>query len=110
MFDMQDIVRHLPGVGVSSDGRFGNNGYSMRGVDKDRVAISVDGIPQGETFDNLIYKGYGYFNGSINNIETDHLKTVLIAKGADSLFMGSGAWRQRAVCQQRSQRSDSIGQ
>ncbi|EKS7779197.1 TonB-dependent hemoglobin/transferrin/lactoferrin family receptor [Edwardsiella piscicida] len=91
IFDMQDIVRHLPGVGVSSDGRFGNNGYSMRGVDKDRVAIAVDGIPQGETFDNLIYKGYGYFNGSINNIETDHLKTVLIAKGADSLFMGSGA-------------------
>ncbi|GAB4592318.1 ligand-gated channel protein [Edwardsiella tarda] len=91
IFDMQDIVRHLPDVGVSSDGRFGNNGYSMRGVDKDRVAISVDGIPQGETFDNLIYKGYGYFNGSINNVETEQLKSVLITKGADSLFLGSGA-------------------
>ncbi|SPW31019.1 Heme-repressible hemoglobin-binding protein [Edwardsiella tarda] len=91
IFDMQDIVRHLPDVGVSSDGRFGNNGYSMRGVDKDRVAISVDGIPQGETFDNLIYKGYGYFNGSINNVETEQLKSILITKGADSLFLGSGA-------------------
>ncbi|WCF13812.1 TonB-dependent receptor plug domain-containing protein [Edwardsiella piscicida] len=92
MFDMQDIVRHLPGVGVSSDGRFGNNGYSMRGVDKDRVAIAVDGIPQGETFDNLIYKGYGYFNGSINNIETDHLKTVLIAKGPTRYLWAAAPW------------------
>lgn len=91
IFDVQDIVRHLPDVGVASDGRFGSNGYSMRGVDKDRIAISVDNIPQAETFDNLIYKGYGYFNGSINDIETEHLKSVTLSKGADSIFMGSGA-------------------
>lgn len=36
---MSDIVRYLPGVGISSDGRYGNNGYAIRGVDKDRVAL-----------------------------------------------------------------------
>lgn len=91
IFSMEDIVRHLPGVGVSSEGRFGNNGYAIRGVDKDRVAIQVDDIPQAETFDNTIYKGYGYFNGSMNDIETEHLKSVIISKGADSIFSGSGA-------------------
>lgn len=89
--DMRDIVRHEPGVSVSGSGRYGNNGFAIRGVEKDRVAISVDGIPQGESFGNVIYKGYGYFNGTINDIETEHIKSVTISKGADSIFLGSGA-------------------
>ena len=89
--DINDLVKGELGVSVVQKGRAGTSGFNIRGVDEDRVSILVDGIHQGETFDNEIYKGYGYFNGSINEIELDAVKSVAIKKGSDSLFTGSGS-------------------
>ena len=45
--DMTDLVRYMPSVGVSISGsRGGMRGFAMRGVEANRVAISVDGILQ----------------------------------------------------------------
>ncbi|CED58006.1 transferrin binding protein A (plasmid) [Aliivibrio wodanis] len=89
--DINDLVKGELGVSVVQKGRAGTSGFNIRGVSEDRVAILVDGIQQGETFENEIYKGYGYFNGSINEIELDSVKSVAIKKGSDSLFTGSGS-------------------
>ncbi|NRA83481.1 MAG: TonB-dependent receptor, partial [Gammaproteobacteria bacterium] len=89
--DINDLVKGELGVSVVKKGRSGSSGFSIRGVSEDRVAILVDGIAQGENFENEIYKGYGYFNGSINSIELDSVKSVAIKKGSDSLFTGSGS-------------------
>lgn len=87
----QDLFRHEVGIGVTESGRSGSNGFAIRGVDKDRVAIIVDGLPQAETFMPSIYKGYGYFNGSINNTEYENISAVQVNKGANSVNDGSGA-------------------
>ncbi|WP_116367818.1 TonB-dependent hemoglobin/transferrin/lactoferrin family receptor [Parahaliea mediterranea] len=87
-----DLVRYIPGVSVSrGDDRWGGSGFNIRGLDEDRVAINVDGVPQGET---LKYEGgqaYGYFKGNRNGVDIEALKSVEIVKGADALFSGSGA-------------------
>ncbi|MBS7829287.1 TonB-dependent hemoglobin/transferrin/lactoferrin family receptor [Wohlfahrtiimonas chitiniclastica] len=89
--DERDLFRNELSVGVTESGRAGSNGYAIRGVDKDRVAVIVDGLPQAETFMPSIYKGYGYFNGSMNNTEFENISSVTVNKGANSVSDGSGA-------------------
>ncbi|PWD83544.1 TonB-dependent hemoglobin/transferrin/lactoferrin family receptor [Ignatzschineria cameli] len=89
--DERDLLRHELSVGVNESGRAGSNGFAIRGVDKDRVAVIVDGLPQAETFMPSIYKGYGYFNGSINSAEYENISSVTVNKGANSVSDGSGA-------------------
>ena len=93
--DQHDLVRYEPGVSVVEGGRAGSNGFVIRGVDKDRVAITVDGLAQGESrasegFSEL-FGGYGNFNTNRNAGEIENVKEVLIQKGADSITAGSGA-------------------
>lgn len=89
--DINDLVSYEPGVSVVQKPNSGTSGFNIHGVEQDRVAVLVDGIPQGETFENDIYVGYGYFDGSINEIELDSVKYVRINKGSESLFTGSGS-------------------
>ena len=91
ILDINDLVKNESGINVVQKANSGSSGFNIRGVDQDRVAILVDGIHQGETFENDIYVGYGYFDGSINEIELDSIKSVAINKGTDSLFSGSGS-------------------
>lgn len=93
--DQHDLVRYEPGVSVVEGGRAGSNGFAIRGVDKDRVAITVDGLAQGESrssegFSEL-FGGYGNFNANRNAAEIENIKEVTIQKGADSITAGSGA-------------------
>ncbi|AZY47863.1 TonB-dependent hemoglobin/transferrin/lactoferrin family receptor [Bordetella avium] len=90
VFDARDLVRHMPGISVSEGGRAGSNGYAMRGVDRDRIAVTVDGMPQAEYFLPEVYLGYGYLNGNRNSVELEHMKRVTLHKGADSYSSGSG--------------------
>ena len=39
--DTRDMVRYDTGVSVVESGRFGTSGYAIRGVDENRVAISI---------------------------------------------------------------------
>ncbi|MDC0598218.1 TonB-dependent hemoglobin/transferrin/lactoferrin family receptor [Gammaproteobacteria bacterium] len=90
--NFEEMVRLVPGVSVSrGDDRWGSSGFNIRGLDEDRVAINVDGVPQGET---LKYEGgqaYGYFKGSRNGVDIEALKIIEIVKGADAILSGSGS-------------------
>lgn len=93
--DEYDLVRYDTGVSVVEGGRSGSNGFAIRGVDKDRVAINVDGLTQAESrsseaFSEL-FGAYGNYNANRNSSEIENVSEVVITKGADSLKSGSGA-------------------
>ncbi|MGP1485029.1 MAG: TonB-dependent hemoglobin/transferrin/lactoferrin family receptor [Campylobacter sp.] len=93
--DTRDMVKYETGVSVVESGRFGASGYSIRGVDENRVAIQIDGLRQAETISSQgfkeLFEGYGNFNNTRNGIEIENVKQVNITKGADSIKAGSGA-------------------
>lgn len=88
--DLDDLVRYIPGVSVSDIGRFGANGFNIRGLDGDRVAMTVDGLAMGETLDPASYQAYDFFRSTRGGLDIDALKSVEIIKGADSIAAGSG--------------------
>ncbi|MDO5054105.1 MAG: TonB-dependent hemoglobin/transferrin/lactoferrin family receptor [Pasteurella oralis] len=93
--DSRDLVRYETGISVVEAGRFGSSGYAIRGVDENRVAITVDGLHQAETLSSQgfkeLFEGYGNFNNTRNSVEIETLKVAKIAKGADSVKVGSGS-------------------
>ena len=93
--DESDLVRYDPGISVVEGGRSGSNGFTIRGVDKDRVAINVDGLAQAESRSSEAFQelfgAYGNFNANRNTSEPENFSEVTINKGADSLKSGSGA-------------------
>ncbi|WGE85819.1 TonB-dependent hemoglobin/transferrin/lactoferrin family receptor [Actinobacillus equuli] len=93
--DSRDLVRYETGVTVVETGRMGSSGYAVRGVDENRVAITVDGLHQAETLSSQgfkeLFEGYGNFNNTRNSVEIETLKQATIRKGADSVRVGSGA-------------------
>lgn len=93
--DSRDLVKYQTGITVVEAGRFGSSGYAIRGVDENRVAIMVDGLPQAETLASQgfkeLFEGYGNFNNTRNSVEFENIKTATIKKGADSVTAGSGA-------------------
>ena len=93
--DESDLVRYDPGVSVVEGGRSGSNGFTIRGVDKDRVAINVDGLAQAESRSSEAFQelfgAYGNFNANRNTSEPENFSEVTLTKGADSLKSGSGA-------------------
>ncbi|OOF69781.1 TonB-dependent receptor plug domain-containing protein [Rodentibacter caecimuris] len=44
--NIRDLIRYDTGVSVVEQSRGSSTGFSIRGVDNNRVAISVDGLPQ----------------------------------------------------------------
>lgn len=89
--NLDDLVRYVPGVEVDNMGRFGSNGFVIRGMDGDRVAITVDGLSLGETLNPASNAPYEFFSSGRGGIDIDAMKTVEIVKGADSISAGSGA-------------------
>ena len=90
--DIHDTVRYIPGVSVSDTGnRFSDNGFNIRGMEGDSVAILVDGLSQGETLDPLSFSRYGMFSSTRNAVEVESVKSVEVLKGANSVSAGSGA-------------------
>ena len=93
--DESDLVRYDPDISVVEGGRSGSNGFTIRGVDKDRVAINVDGLAQAESRSSEAFQelfgAYGNFNANRNTSEPENFSEVTLTKGADSLKSGSGA-------------------
>ncbi|QGM80877.1 TonB-dependent hemoglobin/transferrin/lactoferrin family receptor [Otariodibacter oris] len=91
----RDLVRYDTGITVVETGRFGSSGFAIRGVDENRVAITVDGLHQAEALSSQgfkeLFEGYGNFNNTRNSVEMETLKQVTINKGANSVKVGSGA-------------------
>ncbi len=93
--DTRDLVKYETGISVVEKGRMGSSGYAIRGVEENRVNITIDGLQQAETLSSQgfqeLFEGYGNFNNTRNGIEVETVKEVNIAKGADSTKVGSGA-------------------
>ncbi len=90
--NIRDLTRYDPGISVNEQGQGASSGYSIRGVDRNRVAISVDGMAQGQVFSPAsTYTRQGEYGGTINEIEYENVKQIRISKGASSVLAGNGA-------------------
>ncbi|MDP8098703.1 TonB-dependent receptor domain-containing protein [Pasteurella atlantica] len=93
--DIRDLVKYETGITVVEKGRMGESGYAIRGVDENRVNITIDGLQQAENFSSQgfkeLFEGYGNFNNTRNGVEIENIKEVSLVKGADSTKVGSGA-------------------
>lgn len=82
-----DLLRYQPGASATgSAGRFGVDGIRLRGMEGDRVAISLDGIPAPQSF------AVGSFSAAGRNVvEPELLESVEIVRGPASMVHGSDA-------------------
>ena len=85
----EDAIRYIPGVSIVDMGRFGDNGFNIRGLESDRVAMTVDGLSFGEAIETT--PNYEFFRAGRGSLDVDSLKSIEIVKGADSISAGSGA-------------------
>lgn len=92
---IRDSVRYDPGISVNeSGGRGGSRGFAIRGVDKERVAVSVDGLESSVMLRRRDRNGTtsaAKSSGAQNEIEYENLQELDIRKGSSSLASGSGA-------------------
>lgn len=88
--DTRDLVRYTTDVGISDNGRH-NKGFAMRGVEGNRVGISIDGVALPDSEENSLYARYGNFNSSRIQIDPELVTGIDVMRGADSFNQGSGA-------------------
>ena len=88
--DTRDLVRYTTDVGISDNGRF-LKGFSIRGVEGNRVGISIDGVNLPDSEENSLYARYGNFNPSRLSIDSELVRDIDIVRGSDALNSGSGA-------------------
>jgi hemoglobin/transferrin/lactoferrin receptor protein len=90
--NIEDTARYIPGVQTNDTGnRFGNDGFNIRGLEGDAVAVTVDGVGQGETLNPSSFAAYGMYGSSRGEIELEHLKAVNITKGPSAVAQGPGS-------------------
>lgn len=90
--DIEDTTRYIPGVQVNDVGnRFGDNGFNIRGLQGDAVAVSVDGISLGETLAPANFSAYGMYDSTRGQVELEHMKSITITKGPSSVANGANA-------------------
>lgn len=90
MRDTRDLVRYTSDVGISDNGRH-LKGFAIRGVEGNRVGISVDGVSLPDFEENSLYNRYGNFNNSRLSVDPEMVRSIGIIKGADSFSAGSGS-------------------
>ena len=54
----RDLTRYSPDVGIVDQGRH-QKGFAIRGVEDNRVGISIDGVALPDSEENSLYKRYG---------------------------------------------------
>lgn len=86
-----DLVRYSTEVDVAQVGRYGNKGFAIRGVDGNRVAMNIDGVPLPTVESNEIFSPYGYQYEGRFNPDIEMMGGVRVLAGSDSLVSGSGA-------------------
>ncbi len=93
--DLEQAVAREPGVSMPGVGRFGNSGFTIRGLSDDYVKTIIDGVEQPGTYNPD--QGGGAFGAANvmrkfnNTVETDTLQRVEINKGPSSSLYGSDA-------------------
>lgn len=86
----QDVVRYSTDMGVPETGRFGSQGFNIRGVENNRIAITVDGISQAASNNYATFSRYSYYNKSRPEIDTELMSDITIDKGSNS-SVGNGS-------------------
>lgn len=91
--NIRDVVRYDPGISVNeSGGRGTSRGYAIRGVEKERVSVEVDGMGANPMVRRWSRNSaFSKSSGAQFEAEFENLKTVDIRKGASSVEGGSGA-------------------
>ena len=88
--DIANAVKYEPGVEVATDpARRGNAGYTIRGIDGNRILMLIDGIRLPES-----YAGGGNNSRAISGrdyVELETLRAIDIVKGPTSSLYGSDA-------------------
>lgn len=84
---IDDLARLLPGVDVASDAnRFGAQGFSLRGLEGNRVGVELDGVPLPDGF------GVGQFAlAGRDLVELGLVDRVEVLRGPASTLHGSQA-------------------
>ncbi|MBU2180744.1 MAG: TonB-dependent hemoglobin/transferrin/lactoferrin family receptor [Gammaproteobacteria bacterium] len=88
---LEDMVRYIPGVSLTDQGRFGSAGFNIRGLEGNQVAITVDGLSVGEALNPPSFAFYDFFAAGRGGIDPDAVKQIEIVKGADAIAAGSGS-------------------
>ncbi|MDG2525623.1 TonB-dependent hemoglobin/transferrin/lactoferrin family receptor [Stenotrophomonas sp. HITSZ_GD] len=88
---MEDVIRYVPGVEMVDLGRAGFNGFNIRGLEADRVAMTLDGLSFPQSMDPGSYQPYEFFRSGRGSVDLESVKAVEIIKGADAITAGSGA-------------------
>lgn len=94
VLNIRDLTRYDPGISVVEQGRGASSGYSIRGMDRNRVALNVDGLAQTQSYmvqAPQIQSGGYAGTGAINEIEYENVKSIEISKGSSSAEYGNGA-------------------
>jgi hemoglobin/transferrin/lactoferrin receptor protein len=85
--DIRDAFRYEPAVAVPADGhRFGLSGFNIRGLDGNRVAIEVDGVPLAEGF-----RVGDLANAGRDAVDVEALSRIEFLRGPASTLYGSDA-------------------
>lgn len=85
--DPESLVRYVPGVEVISEGnRFGTRGFSIRGLEGNRVRIVVDGIPLADAYSIGQFASAGH-----DLVDLEAVERVEIQRGPASTLYGSDA-------------------
>lgn len=79
-----DLVRYNPDVSVAEVGRYGSKGFAIRGVDGNRIAMSLDGVGLPEQQINQIFSPYGYMFEGRYSPDVELLSSVKLQAGADA--------------------------
>jgi hemoglobin/transferrin/lactoferrin receptor protein len=89
---IEDVTRYIPGVQVNDSGnRFSDNGFNIRGLEGDAVAVTVDGVSLGETLAPPAFSAYGMYDSNRGQVEIEHVKLIEITKGPSSVSNGEAA-------------------
>lgn len=89
--DNLDLVRYQSDITVADAGRYGSNGYAIRGVDGNRVALNFDGVALPDKQVNEIFSAYGYMYEGRFSPDVELLSEARLKVGTDSFESGSGA-------------------
>ena len=83
--DLDSLLRYEPGVEVTQDSRFGVEGINIRGLDGDRVRMTVDGVEQADAYGPTTT----YLRTGRSTLDLESIEAVEITKGGD-VTAGSG--------------------
>lgn len=86
-----DLVKYNPEISVAEVGRYGSKGFSIRGVDGNRVAMTYDGVNLPNQQINQVFSGYGYMYEGRYAPDMELLSAVRLKAGSDSFNSGNGA-------------------